>query len=93
MDMNEYSLKEEIGDDYIPKKRLGPEKIFVCRKGEGGRNGGAIAAFLMLARTNVRRDSAKTVLKKNRWQADQLALCNAQNSLIRSFRAESSSLK
>jgi len=28
-DMNEYSLKEEIDDDYIPKKRLRPEKIFL----------------------------------------------------------------
>jgi hypothetical protein len=27
MDMNDYSLKEEIADDYIPKKRLEPEKM------------------------------------------------------------------
>jgi hypothetical protein len=26
-DMNEYSLKDEIGVDYIPKKRLEPEKM------------------------------------------------------------------
>jgi hypothetical protein len=26
-DMNEYSLKEEIGDDYIPKNGLRPEKM------------------------------------------------------------------
>jgi len=64
MDMNEHLLKEEIGDDYIPKKRLKPEKIFFCGKGDGGGNGGVIAAFLRLARANVRRDSAKALLEK-----------------------------
>ncbi|MHB1185620.1 MAG: hypothetical protein ACYC6S_06480 [Desulfobulbia bacterium] len=54
MDMNEYSLKEEIGDDYIPKKRLKPEKIFFCGKGEGSGSSGIIAAFLRLARANIR---------------------------------------
>jgi hypothetical protein len=28
MDMNDDSLKEEIGADYIPKNGLRPEKIF-----------------------------------------------------------------
>ncbi|MDP2757297.1 MAG: hypothetical protein Q8O45_06765 [Desulfurivibrionaceae bacterium] len=40
MDMNEHSLKEEIGDDYIPKKRLKPEKIFFAGKGMGAGTAG-----------------------------------------------------
>lgn len=64
MDMNEYSLKEEIGDDYIPKKRLKPEKIFFCGKGEGSRSSGIIAAFLGLARANIRRDWANALQEK-----------------------------
>jgi hypothetical protein len=40
MDMNEYSLKEEIGAEYIPKNGLRPEKIFPQERSRGCKRGG-----------------------------------------------------